>query len=385
MSSQPKRVPMYVQLKNFILNQMKNGTWKPGDKLPSENELAEEFKVSRITVKNALADMVSQGIVYRIQGKGTFISDDSSESMMSFEPIKTDSSLIAFLMPRLNNCFTANLMTGIEKELADQGYNFVFRLTHESQELENKLLKELVTAGVSGIMVYPVDGETFNHEILKLTLNHYPLVIVDRYLRGLDTNCVYSDNYGGAYEATKHLTELGHASITFISTKISGTTSIEDRLRGYEQALIDAGQFIDYRLRLLDLGGGMPAVDQIQTYLRENPDVTAIVATNSTIGLQVMKAAQLLNLDVPRDLSIVCFDDYEQSNLYPVPLTYVDQNEMNIGKEAVKLIVSLIRDRSTEPRKLMLPNKLIVRQSTAINPRSDGSATAGVLLSEVRP
>ncbi|ULL16830.1 GntR family transcriptional regulator [Paenibacillus sp. H1-7] len=365
MSNTQKRVPMYIQLKNYIINQMNTGVWKPGDKLPSENELAEQFNVSRITVKNAMADIVKQGLITRIQGRGSYISDDASNQLIAYEhqEIATGSPLVVFLMPRLDNLFTANLMTGIEEELAEHGYHLVFKLTHDSQELENKLLKEFTQLEINGIIIYPVDGETFNDQILKLTLDRFPLVIIDRYLRGLDANYISSDNFKGAYEATKHLTNLGHTKISFISTAVSGTTSIEDRLHGYEQALSDSGLFIDYRLRLT-LSSGMPVVEQIKSYLMENPDVQAVVTTNSAIGLITMKAAKSLNLQVPDDLSIVCFDDYAHSEHSEIPLTYINQNEKNMGREAAKLLVSLIQEPNQDRRNVVLPNKLVVRNST---------------------
>ncbi|WP_282936140.1 GntR family transcriptional regulator [Paenibacillus sp. RC67] len=352
-------------MKNYIINQMNSGVWKPGDKLPSENELAEQFNVSRITVKNAMADIVKQGLINRIQGRGSYISDDASNQLISYEPQEVvNSPLVLFLMPRLDNLFTANLMTGIEEELAEHGYHLVFKLTHDSQELENKLLKEFTQLGVHGIIIYPVDGETFNDQILKLTLDRFPLVIVDRYLRGLDANFISSDNFKGAYEATKHLTNIGHTKISFISTAVSGTTSIEDRLHGYEKALSDSGLFIDYRLRLT-LSSGLPVVEQIKSYLSENPDVQAVVTTNSAIGLIAMKAARSLNLQIPGDLSIVCFDDYDHSEHTEVPLTYINQNEKNMGREAAKLLVSLIQDPNQDRRNIILPNELVVRSSTA--------------------
>lgn len=366
MSSAPARIPMYIQLKTYMMSQIQQGLWKPGDKIPSENELAEQFNVSRITVKNALNGFVNQGLIYRIQGKGSFIADNAALPLMPFDPVASLESCIAFLMPRLDNLFTANLLTGIEQELADHGYHVVFKLTHDRQEAEIKLLKELTQLGMKGIIIYPVEGETFNNEILKLTLGNYPLVIVDRYLRGLDANCVSSDNFAGAYEATKHLTSLGHTNISFLSTPIMGTTSIEDRLHGYEQALSDAGLSIEYRLRLV-LDNRLSIYEQIKQYILNHPDVTAIVATTSTIGQFAMKAARDLNLVVPRDLSIVCFDNQEKSELSEIPLTYVDQNEKNIGREAAKLVLSLIQNPNQERSNLTFPCQLIVRGST-VNP-----------------
>lgn len=134
-------------------------------------------------------------------------------------------------------------------------------------------------------------------------------------------------------------------------------------MRGYEQALSDSGLFIEYRLRL-SLSSDLPVVEQIMKYLTDNPDVKAIVTTNSAIGLHAMKAARSLNLHVPNDLSIVCFDDYAHAELSDVPLTFINQDEKKMGYEAAKLVLSLIKEPTQDRRNIVLPNKLVIRKST---------------------
>ncbi len=149
-------------------------------------------------------------------------------------------------MPRLDNRFTANVVSGIESELSKNGYHLLFCKTHDSRELEKQKLKEMISLGVDGIVVYPVSDESYNEDILKLSLDRFPLVVVDRYLRGIETNCVCSDNLQGVYKATNHLIELGHRNIAYINSVIQ-TTSLEDRLNGYHSA---RGFLYSYRLSI---------------------------------------------------------------------------------------------------------------------------------------
>jgi len=135
----------------------------------------------------------------------------------------------------------ASLLNEIEAQVASKGASLIYARTHDSQEIEQNKLKELRQLGVKGIVIYPVDGESYNEEILRLHLADFPMVVIDRYLRGIETNCVYSDNLFGGYQATSHLLKLGHREIGFVSTISGGTTSIEDRLAGYEKASTEAG------------------------------------------------------------------------------------------------------------------------------------------------
>lgn len=375
---QTARTPLYKQIQEYVRNNIRQSVWQSNDKIPSENELAAKFNVSRITIKNALQELIEAGLIYRIQGKGSFVSKNGSGEPLVYRSERqgTDNK-VAYLMPRLDNRFTANLLHGIENQLAEEGYDLLFRTTGDSQESEKRLLNELTHSGVKGVIIYPAQGQTYNEDILKLTLNEFPVVVVDRYLRGVETNYVCSDNVTGAFEATAHCIRLGHRAIGFLSTVIEGTSSLEDRLAGYEKALSEHGILIDRHLQLIDLdgkqvnsilreGSGHPASkEQIVRYLERNSGITAVIAANSSVGLTFMEAAKQLALRIPEDMSVVFLDDFEHSAFSAVPPTHINQEEYTVGREAVKLLCSVMDNPRQKRRKIVVPTRLVIRSSTA--------------------
>jgi GntR family transcriptional regulator of arabinose operon len=356
-----KRIPLYIQLRTFVLEQIQQHHWQSGDRLPSENELADQFSVSRITVKNALKTLVKEGLIYRIQGRGSFVAAPGAgePTLISAESNHNSLPLVAYLMPWLRNSFTANLLSGVEEEMVKSGFNVLFYKTHDSQQKEKELIHQVIQLGVKGIIIFPVDGEHFNEELVQLTLSRFPIVLIDREMRGIAANSVCSDHSGGAYAATKHLIGQGHKQIAFIASSQSGTISVEERLLGYEKALSDHGLPIHHSLRLLQAG---PPV--IADFLLEHKEITAVFAENTGTGNQVIQIADKLNLTIPDRLSLIFFDDFEFSELSRIPPTIIVQQEEEIGKEAARLLISLINNPMQERKKIVLPSQLIVRQST---------------------
>lgn len=365
---QIERIPLYKQIQQYFLDNIQEGRWKPDEKIPSENELSEQFNVSRITVKKALDDLVDSGIIYRIQGKGSFLSNNKS-----FEPIiyenksaaKNKNKLVAVIMPRVEASFNTSLLSQIEQTLTAQGYRIIFCQTRDSQRLEEQTIKDLLEIGVQGIIIYPVEGETYNEEVLRLSLEGFPLVLIDRYFRGIDANSVCSDNFAGAYEATKYLLEQGHTRIGIISTKDQGTTSIEDRILGYEKALTDFHIPIDHRLYSLNLGIMEDNENKlkIQDFIKTNPDITAVFAISN--GLSVLTAAQEIGLKVPDDLSIIMFDDYDYAEFFNPAPSCVKQQEKLIAEDAAKLLITAIENPHVKRQKIQIPTQLNIRQTTA--------------------
>jgi len=363
-----KRVPLYQQVREYLLDGIRSSKWKDGDMLPSENQLAEVLNVSRITIKQALSDLVSEGLVYRIQGKGTFLSaraEGEPALCGGQSPNTRDTSrppFVAYLAPRLHNEYMTSLLICLEAELARYGHYVVFIRTYEDQEIEKERIKALEKTGVRGIIIFPVDGDIYNEEIVRLTLGGYPLVVIDRYLRGIETNCVCSDNISGAYQAVKHLLSLGHRSIAFISTRIRGTSSIEDRFVGYEQAFADCGVPVRPELYLTNLSvGNKTNKDTIRDFLAANPDITAVLAVNTTIGAEIIAAANMLKKTIPGDLSLVFFDKIERLPFEP---TYIKQSPEKIAEEAVRILFENIEDPEKKRVKINLPPEFVAGEST---------------------
>ncbi len=374
------RTPLHAQIHAHLIELLQSCDWPPHKPLPTESELAAQFHVSRFTAKKALNDLVAKGLIYRVQGKGSFIvrgvSDPDEPPARKPARIET-SKIAALIMPRLQDGLSANLLAGVEQHLSANGYQVIFRSSRNQQQLEQQILRECVESGVRGIIIFPVDGESYNEEILRLTLNQYPVVVVDRYLRGVDTHCVCSDNVGGAYDATSYLIGLGHRRIVYFGVDSLIATSLADRLIGYENALAERQNPLEYRRRVCEikkehLNEALGQDDNsaafrrvFRSFLENNPDTTAVFAANAYLGMAVMEVARELDIRVPEQLSVIFFDDYENAALSAIPPSCIVQPVLQIGVESARMLLSIIENPRQERRKRTLPTRLVVRTSTA--------------------
>jgi len=356
MNDLKKNAPLYIQLRSYIWQQIQQQHWKNGDRLPTEKELAERFNVSRITIRNALQALVEDGFIYRIQGKGTFVAAERGRPAIADAASRDTPPCIAFLIPRLNNRITAQLLSSVEDVLSGSGFQLIFCKTHDSQQIEKQKIRELLRLGVKGFIIYPVEGESYNEEILQLTLSKFPVVVIDRYLRGIETNCVCSDNFGGAYSAIEHLIRSGHRKIAMVTSPYEGTTSLEDRLSGYERALEDHRLPVDRSL-IFDCTD----FSAIPSFLQDHPEVTAIFAGNTDVGVELVRSAERLGIGIPGQLAVVFYDEPEYPDLLKYPFTIIEQNQPEIGRNAARLLLSIMENPYQTRTKITVPTKLVVR------------------------
>ncbi len=202
---------------------------------------------------------------------------------------------------------------------------------------------------------------------------------MDRTLAGLACDYVTSDNYAGAHAATKHLVELGHRRIAFLSLPILRLLPVAERLRGYREALRDAGltpmkpwlvgttnQEIGYRYALSAYSNAAgQEIEEIARYLKTPPCPTAIFAMSDIVAMQALKAANLVGLRVPDDLSVASFDDVDIAAHLMVPLTTVAQDTYGLGRRAAELLIERIEGYNGPPRQQSMATQLRVRASTA--------------------
>jgi len=371
---------IHQQLRNAILL----GEYKPGDKLPTEKELGALHGVSRVTSAAALAELAREGLVQRLPRRGTTVSVPATREATGGSPI------IGWIQPNIDPSFGLEVLRGIERAARAAGYHLLIYLTGNSRAEEERAIRQAVMAGAGGLAIFLQDGETYNDEVLRLVLRRFPLVLVDRYLRGLPCACVQSDNVAGAREAVTALIEAGHRDICILTFPSRDTSTIEDRLDGYAQGLALAGLPLDHALiysepRLPDDVGTRgeideDIVDRLAAYMRRVPHLTAIFATNVTLTLLALRAAARLGRRVPSDLSIIGVDPVQNLPLPLLATTYVEQQSMEIGRIAITLLQEQLAGAA--PRHVTLPMRL-VHAGTVAPPFSvsvgvkDGGGRAG--------
>lgn len=363
--------PLYELIQSDIIERIQKGFYKPGDRVPSEKDIMKEYNVSRITATKALTELSLNGYIYRIQGKGSFANPlgkqlRASELTAKFQPASGNvPKKIALIIPVFYDYHSGNIISGIMKTLQYPDY-FICTVLNLNSLIEEYALNFFQKSGFSGMILFPSDCEFYSEIILKMHLNKFPLVLVDRSFPGINCNSVTSNNKSGTEMAINHLISLGHRNIAFIAdfTYKEQITSV--RHSGYIQTILNHElKAIDYE----NFSHGDSFAETQENFVREvkNGNITAIIASNSHVGLDVYRLCQKYDIRIPQDLSVICFDN---PNFYQQEKTdffsYVDQDSAEIGRQAGLLLQkSLAGSGMDECSQIVLEPRLVINQSTS--------------------
>lgn len=361
---------LYEKIINYLKEEINSGALKPGSKLPTEIALAERFGVSRITSKRAFEDLRAEGLIYRVRGSGSFVTE--KKNITQSQIINGNSSInhrkvISLVFPMDTYCGGfMNVVAGASKVLDGTDYLLSIHCSNMRVEEEKELLMQLYNKRVGGIIYYPISDNKNIEIVNKFYLDNYPIVSIDKYFDSVPLSYVVSDNLKGAYEATKHLIKLGHQKIAFLSdNKIDDATSVRNRYFGYCKAMKEYGILIDERMVKNGDFAGLNE-EKAGEILRELMDMgmTAACTINDYIASFVIKTLNELGYNVPKDVSVTGFDDLDFANLLSVPLTTVRQDLVQVGQIAMEYILDVIENGNQQRLQKVIPTQLISRNST---------------------
>jgi GntR family transcriptional regulator of arabinose operon len=350
-------IPLYLQVSEVLIQRILSGEWPTGTNLPAEPTLCVEFGVARGTVRQALSKLEDEGYIRRERGRGTFVIWGSGHTRGH----GLSSSQIGFVVPYVRDSFVPAILLGAERAAAEQGLSITFKHVENSPEHQGDVLEDLVSQRLAGIVLYPVDS-VHTEPMNRLIRMGYPMVLVDRYLRGVICDYVMSDHFGGALRATQHLIELGHERIGFVSWN-DPSISLEHRAAGYQRALAEADLPQDPSLMFEVEGYPTVDLDPLRGFLTQQPEMTAIFAANDQIALAVYQAARSVGRHIPYDLALIGFDNLDFTMHLDVPLTTVAQQASDIGRHAIELVLQRIHHQVDGWQQVILPTQLIVRRS----------------------
>ncbi|HHV09646.1 MAG TPA: GntR family transcriptional regulator [Clostridiales bacterium] len=348
-------IPLYKQIINDILEKIFDGTLRPGDRIPSEHELSSTYMVSSITSKNALAELADKGYIIRKKGKGSFVN--SLENLMaipSFSNTSTyrsafHSKTIGLILPSMKTGIDQQLLNAIEEEISKTDYLLTLTITRENQEKESAAIEKLKLQGASGLIIFPTEHELYNESILKLNIEKYPFVLVDRWLRGIRTNTVMINNYDVTKKATEHLFAKGHRDIVFLSPD-SRNTVTEDRLAGFKDCLLEHGITLNpHNTCMIPSGVTDPKEKKelIRDFLNDNPAVNGIICSNKEMATYIIAIFDQDNLW--ERYGVCAFDYYNHARI-----SYVEQDIAQIAKECIDILLDTIRG-DTAPKQVCVP------------------------------
>lgn len=356
-----KSQPKYDAVKAYLRTQINEQKIPLGSRLPSETELMKQFAVSRTTVRQALADLTSEGLVERRQGSGTYRLDPQTRPHH-----RERTMFVGVWFNRPAGPLYGPMVAGIRDELACWSYHAVFEGGANTGD-ERRGIDSLVRKGLDGFIVSPSSDPGDPHDpIIEIVRRGLPLVLVDKRVGKYQTDHVCTNNQMGVEALIRHLLELGHRRIGFIGTR--GVSSVEDRLLGYQLTMRRAGypiepEWVDVNQDVFHDYGRAAGARMLSLPPGRRP--TAIFGANDPVAESIAQVACELGLHVPRDLSIVGFDDAGFDSDEAPWLTTYAQPTYSIGQQAARLLMARLEDASRQTETILLEGKLVQRSSTA--------------------
>jgi DNA-binding LacI/PurR family transcriptional regulator len=359
--SQDSPLPVRVQLRNILLQEVQDKKAEGQRRFPSERELAERFNVSRASVRETISELISTGVLYRTAGRGTFVAA---------EPEPRNNHQIAFLISEDIFGFAetgyVRILRGVEDACRKRGDVLVF----QSVGTEVGQLFSKDSSKVDGIVI--VGGIRRQH-LERLRAAQIPVVLVDLLIRtkSMETETVNIDYSGGTRCAIQRLFELGHRRIGFIGFASS------DKYESYWQTLASLGLQYDPRvvefLDPVDLEPGILAgFRAVQKILSRGTLPTAILATNDYVARGAMEALGAAGVSVPNCVSVVGYDDFGLGTSPSLSTIRADLEEVGtLAMESLRR--RIIGNDLSVPT--VVPTGYIERNSTAIAPESAESMT----------
>lgn len=275
---------------------------------------------------------------------------------------KGKTKTLGLILPDSSNPFYAELGHALENSAFLNKYNIILCNSDSSIDREHLYFDLLLDKQVDGIILDT--EEKYPQDIKKRLPAEYPIVLVDRDFSENIFDTVLTDNTLGGYLATRYLIELGHRRIACVTGTMNLLGAV-DRLQGYKKALAEFG--ISESPDLIyhgdfTAGSGHKAAHRLLK-LPELP--TAVFVGNDMMAIGFSRSSIEMRFKVPEDISIVGFDNLELSMYMHPTITSFAQPKEEIGEKAIQLLLDRIENPKLPPRRILVPPRLIIRESTS--------------------
>ena len=375
-----KKPFLYETVKNDILAMIRSRGMKAHDALPSEGAIAQTYHVSKMTGKLAVKSLEEDGIVYRVDRRGSFLAEEFESRLPQIAPgsrtrqDKAARQLSVALIVPVFDFYVGDIIASIQAEAEKRSIRVFLHMSDEDPAKEDQLLSELSHLPyIQGIILFPTSRADLSVELLSLKLVQYPLVLVDRTFETLAFDSVRHTHYQGAHDMTAHMIEKGHRDIGFVSGPLATSRSREQRYQGYLHALMEYGaqvkkahiHFVDgdihstHGCHVLD----SPVLPVLREYLSANRQITAVFCADDYVALELYYAAVSAGIHVPEDLSIAGFSDNRILRFAPIRLSTVRQPTETVGPIALDLLTQRITYPAHKHAEIVIKTQIVDRES----------------------
>ncbi len=317
-------------------------------------ELSEMSGFSSSTISRVLNNAGNVKENTRKEIEELLIEKNYRTNIMEIRKIKSKCKVILIVVGDLDNWFYMESIRGIIDCLSLQGYSVMIGYSDNNEVREEEYINIAFQQHYAGlIFMNIVEGRGLRKEITDVL----PIVFLNRVLKFMDVDSVCSDNYYGGYIATKHLIQHGHRKIAHLTGSASSTATIE-RVRGYEDAMRDFRCVVtenSYFYGDLKRESGYEAGI---SFVKEGLDFTAIFCGNDLMAVGIMEAFEECGLSIPKDISVICYDNTLISQKAKIKLTTVGVDANKMGVAAAELLLDRINNICRDSKSILYKPKL---------------------------
>jgi len=322
------------------------------------DDVASRAGVSTSTVSHVLngtrkvSPATVQAVQRAIQALG-YIPNTLARSLA-----RSSTNTIGVAISALSNHYFSETVHAIETECAKHGYMMLFVDTHDDPEQELRVVTALHHRRVDGIVLAPSNGSM---ALEYLQASEIPAVLVDR-MMSEQFDQVGVENAQPTQALIEHLIAHGHRRIAFIAGR-AGFSTTDERVAGYKAALQAAGLVFDAQLLVNGGSNTAPARQATAQLLRLAAPPTAIMAGNNLMTLGAMQALREAQIEVPGQMALVGFDDFDWADFFVPRLSLIAQPVQALGARAVDLLLQRMASPGSPPQSVRLAPTLQLRNS----------------------
>lgn len=340
------------QFYDFLKGEILSDEYKPGDKFPSIRDLSEKYNISKTTVNLVVSSLVTKGLLYVVQGKGTFVSDRKLNLRSSKKIIG-----VMFFDFRLESSVEAGMFSSIQENLKDGYYVIPYNFYHNSG-LFYKGLRGLMELDVDGMIIVPPINENYDISLVKSILTKdIPIAFINRRIPSIKSDFFTMNFEEGIYKAVRYILSSGKRNIALI--KHESKNMAESMSCGYERAMAESGVPIDKNM-LIDWPVSVEMGEEVIGSIINNID--GLIASDYII-YKARREIYSSGKRIPEDLSIVGINDSVYSRFMTTPLTAIAYPSEKIGTEAIKAVMNKIEKFDSEEINISFSPELVKRES----------------------